>query len=43
VWSTQSAIEEARVAAEREAFTVALAEVEKVWNAVLAQNAGTSR
>lgn len=39
VWNTQSALEEARVAAEREAFAGALAEVEKVWSTILAQHA----
>jgi hypothetical protein len=39
IWNTQSAIEEARVAAEREAFAGALAEVEKVWSTILAQHA----
>jgi len=43
IWSTQSAIEEARVVAEREAFAGALIEVEKVWNTILDQYAGGSK
>lgn len=42
-WNTRSAIEEARVTAEREAFTGALTEVEKVWSAILAEHAGGLR
>ena len=38
-WNTEAAIEAARVTAERDAFTAALAEIEKVWDAVLAQHA----
>lgn len=37
-WNTQDAIEEARVTAERDAFTAALAEVEKTWDAIVAQH-----
>jgi hypothetical protein len=43
IWNTQSAIEEARVMAEREAFAGVLAEVEKVWGTILAQYADGSR
>ena len=43
IWNTQSALEEARAVAEREAFAGALAEVEKVWSTMLAQHGGDSR
>jgi hypothetical protein len=39
-WNTQDAIEAARVTAEREAFTAALAEIEKTWDAILAEYSG---
>jgi hypothetical protein len=38
-WNTQAAIEDARVIAEREAFSAALTEVEKVWTAIVARHA----
>jgi hypothetical protein len=38
-WNTQDAIDAARVTAEREAFTAALTEIEKTWDAIFAQHA----
>lgn len=40
LWGTQSAIENARMRAEREAFTSALGEIEKTWAAIHAQYSG---
>ncbi|MGQ0835261.1 MAG: hypothetical protein ACT4O5_10130 [Gammaproteobacteria bacterium] len=39
-WRTRSAIEKARLTAEREAFTSALGEIEKTWAAIHAEHAG---
>ena len=41
-WNTQDAIEAARVTAERKAFSAALTEIEKAWDAILAQQASVS-
>jgi hypothetical protein len=41
-WNTQDAIDAARVKAEREAFTAALREIEKTWDAILAQHSSAS-
>jgi hypothetical protein len=37
-WSTEAAIEAARVTAERDAFVGALAEIEKAWGIIVAQH-----
>ena len=36
-WNTEAAIEDARAAAEREAFSASLTEVEKLWATIVAQ------
>jgi hypothetical protein len=41
-WNTQAAIEDARVAAEREALSAALTEVEKAWATIVAQHAASA-
>lgn len=40
VWSSQAAIESARLKAERGAFELALVEIEKVWQSIRAEHAG---
>lgn len=40
LWSTQSAIDKARLAAERQAFEAALGEIEKSWTAIHREYAG---
>ncbi|HEY3517182.1 MAG TPA: hypothetical protein VGL98_09070, partial [Gammaproteobacteria bacterium] len=41
-WNTRDAIDAARVTAERGAFTAALGEIEKTWDAIVAEHAGSS-
>ena len=41
-WNTQDAIDAARVTAEREAFTAALSEIEKTWDAIVAEHSSVS-
>lgn len=41
-WNTEAAIEDARVAAERQAFSAALTEVEKVWTSIIAEYAANA-
>jgi len=43
IWNTREAIESARLLAERAAFSVALDETERAWNAIYAQYADTHR